>query len=110
MTFDDGILTVYMRSNTAQAGAMPVYERTFKASYYYGFDYLGFSRYYEALKAQVSLSHVVNVPDWIDIDSAADTVELEDGVNYRVAQVQKLWEQDGLKYTKLSLERITNDV
>ena len=88
---------------------MPVYELTYKASYYFGFDYVGFSRYYEALKAQVQLEHVVNIPDWVDIDTA-DTIALEDGYKYRIAQIQRQWDESGLKYTKISLERIRNDL
>ena len=100
MTYDDGILIVKTRTNTAENSMMPVYEYTDKARYFFGFDYVGYSRYYEALKAQVQIDHVVNVPEWIEIDGA-DVVELEDGITYRLAQIQRTWD-DGLKITKLS--------
>lgn len=109
MTFDDGILTVKTRTNTAANSLMPVYSYTQKAQYFFGFDYVGYNRYFEAMKAQVQIEHVVNVPEWIDIDGA-DVVELEDGVMYRLAQIQRTWNEDGLKITKLSLERVKNVV
>lgn len=109
MTFDDGILTIKSRTNTAANSMMPSYSYTTKASYYFSFDYLGFSRYYEALKAQTQLEHLVNIADWIDV-STEDICVLEDGVNYRIAQVQKIWDRTGLKITKLSLERIVNEL
>ena len=106
MTFDDGILIVKTRTNTAENGLMASYSYVEKARYFFGFDYVGYNRYYEAMKAQVQIEHVVNVPEWIDIDGA-DVVELEDGVMYRLAQIQRTWD-DGLKITKLSLERVKN--
>lgn len=109
MTFDDGILTVWSRQNVAENGMMPSYELVKTGEYYFSFDYLGFSRFYEAMKAQVELSHVVNVSDWVNIDTA-DMIELEDGVMYKAVQVQKQWDDDGLKITKISLEVVKNDV
>lgn len=108
MTFDDGILTVWSRANVAENGEMPRYELTKQGEYFFGFDYLGFSRFYEAMKAQVELSHIVNVADWIDIDTA-DIIRLEDGKDYRCVQIQKQWE-DGLKITKISLEVVRNEI
>lgn len=108
MTFDDGILTIKSRSNTANNGMMPVYTYVTKASYYFSFDYLGYKRYFEALKAQTQLEHVVNISDWIDVD-INDICVLEDDIRYRIAQVQRQWD-DGLKITKLSLERIVNEL
>lgn len=108
MTFDDGILIIYRNENTAANGEMPVHTEVKKGEYFFGFDYLGFNRYFEALKAQVQLDHVVNVPEWIDIRNT-DSVQLEDGIMYRPAQIQRTYD-DGLKITKISLERIQNDV
>lgn len=108
MTFDDGILTVYTMQDVAENGGKPNYKPVYKASYYFCFDILGFSRYYTALQAKTQLSDVVNVPEWVDI-AVSDTVRLEKGgVEYRIAQVQKMYDENGLKITKLSLERVVD--
>lgn len=108
MTFDDGILTVYSVQNTAENGAKPKYEPVQKEQFYFGFDVLGFSRFYTAKEAHTQLSHVVNIPGWPDLDTN-DIVTLESDFYYSLAQIQPMWDDDGLKFTKLSLERITNE-
>lgn len=108
MTFDDGILKVCEITNTAPNGNKPVYKLAVKASYYFGFDVVGFNRYYTALSAKVQISHVVNIPGWDQI-SALSVIVLEDGTQYRLSQVQPMLDDAGLRITKLSLERITEN-
>lgn len=105
MTFDDGLLTVYEKVNIAENGNKPVYALKFKMALYFGFDVLGYNRYYTALQANNRIESVVNVPMWEDIDTF-DIVALEDGKQYTLSMLQRLVDEDGLKYTKLSLERL----
>ena len=105
MTFDDGLLTVYEKINIAEKGDKPEYALKFKMALYFGFDALGYNRFYTALQANSRIEAVVNVPMWEDIDSL-DIVVLEDGKQYTLSMVQRLIDKDGLKYTKLSLERL----
>lgn len=105
MTFDDGILTIYRTQNTANPGEKPKTELIEKEKYYYGFDTLGINRYYTALQAKQQIECVVNIPGWGNI-TALDICELENGMQYRIAMRQPSWNEDGLKITKLSLERI----
>ena len=105
MTFDDGILKIYRTKNVANAGDMPKEEVALKSEHYFGFDVLGYSRYYTALQAQQNISLVVNIPDWHDI-SVLDLAELEDGGRYIVRMTQPMKNEDGLNITKLTLEKV----
>ena len=106
MTFDDGILKVCGVTNTAESGDKPKYELTEKARFYFSFDVLGIQRYFTALEAKAELSHVVNIPGWNELDPR-DIVVLEDDKQYRLAMVQPMKDDNGLRITKLSLERIS---
>lgn len=105
MTFDDGILTIYKTENAAEPGAKPVTKLLEKEKYYYGFDTLGISRYYTALQANQQIEAVVNIPGWGDIESW-DICALDDGTQFKIVMRQPVINEDGLRITKLSLERI----
>lgn len=105
MTFDDGMIGIYMIKNSAAAGEMPKEEPMLKDEYYFGYDALGYNRYYTALQAQQKIESVIRVPDWGYIKST-DICIMEDGKKYKIKMIQQMRDEDGLKYTKLSLERI----
>lgn len=108
MTYDDGILCICKTVNGAKPGEKPVIKLEEKDKYYYGYDTLGFQRYYTAKQAQEQIECVVNVPGWNDIE-ATDICVLENGKQYRISLVQPMKDTDGLKMTKLSLERISEE-
>lgn len=105
MTFDDGILTIFYVENVSKPGGMPITQLIPKEHYYYSYDNIGINRYYTALQAQQTIEAVVNIPGWGDI-SATDICALDDGVQYRIVMRQPTTDEDGLRITKLSLERI----
>lgn len=104
-TFDDGILTIYKTENMAEPGAKPIPGLIQKERYCYGFDTLGIQRYYTALQAKQLIECVVNIPGWGDIKTT-DICALENGDQFRISMRQPTWDDDGLRITKLSLERI----
>lgn len=106
MTFDDGILTIYTVSNSAETGNKPIYTLTEKSKHYYGVDTLGFSRYYTALEANQQIECVVNIPLWHNI-VPMDICVLENGIQYMLRLIQPMADDQGLKITKLTLERIS---
>lgn len=108
MTFDDGILKIYKTDNTAAPGDMPREELVLKSEHYFGFDVLGYNRYYVALQAQQNISAVVNIPEWHGI-SPLDVAELEDGQQYKIRLAQPMKDENGLNITKLTLERVVAD-
>lgn len=105
MTFDDGILSICRTVDTAKPGMKPEIRLERKEQYYFGFDNIGIARYYTAMQANQQISAVVNIPDWGDI-STLDICVLEDGRQYKVAMCQPTTDENGLRITKLSLERI----
>lgn len=105
MTFDDGILTIYAAKNEAHTGMMPKTVLYEKERFYFSFDTLGISRYYTALQARQQIEAVVNIPGWPNI-CATDICALEDGRQYRIVMRQPTLDDQGLRITKLSLERL----
>lgn len=106
MTFDDGILTIYEVTNSAQPGAKPVPALAEKSRHYFEYETLGVTRYYTALQANQQIAAVVDIPGWNDVKTT-DICVLEDGGQYTVAMVQPTFDEDGLRITKLSLERVS---
>ena len=107
MTFDDGILTIYEVENSAPPGEKPVASLKEKGRYYYGYDQIGITRYYQALQAERQIEAVVNIPGWENIQ-VADVVVMQErpNIQYQVGFVQPGMDDDGLRITKLTLERI----
>lgn len=105
MTFDDGILKVCSVVNSAANGQKPVYKLSERQSFYFSYDILGINRYFTALNSKMRIDAVVNIPEWHEIDSR-DVVVLEDDRQYRLTLIQPQLDIDGLRITKLSLERI----
>lgn len=107
MTFDHGIIGIYEVVNDASPGNMPMEKLKKKFDSYFAFSTLGIQRYYTALQAKQQLEAVVNLPDWQDV-KALDIAVLESGVQYRIQTVQPTWDDNNLKITRLSLERLGN--
>lgn len=108
MTFDDGILRIYTVENIAENGAKPKKGLVLRSKFFFGFDVLGVNRYYTALEAKIQLAHVVNIPGWGGV-SVLDIAIMEDGTQYRVQMIQPQLDENGLRITKLSLERIVTE-
>ncbi len=108
MTFDDGILKIYEIENVSENGKKPEKMLVKKSEHYFGFETLGIRRYFTALQAQRKIESVVNVPGWNAI-VATDICVMEDGCQYKMAMVQLTKDEDDLKITKLSLERLGED-
>lgn len=108
MTFDDGILKIYKIENVSPKGDMPNEKLIYKSSSYFEYDDLGITRYYTALAHNQMIESVVKIQYDRDI-KALDIAEMEDGLLYRIVMVQHPYDDDGLRYTRLSLERINDE-
>lgn len=108
MTFDDGILKIYRLENTAQKGDMPSEQLIYISSHYFGYGQLGIKRYYIALSNKQQIECVVNIHFDNEI-KVYDIVEDETNSFFRIAMIQHDFDDDGLRYTKLSLERLNDD-
>ena len=86
MTFDDGKLEIYRTVNAADPGEKPRMELRYQSSHAFGYETVGISRYYTALQAK-------------------EKIRIE-GASFRCAMVQHVLDENGLKITRLSLERL----
>lgn len=107
-TFDDGILTIYSIENIAKPGDMPVTRLVKKASFYFGYETVGINRFYTALQANRQIEFVVHIPGWNDI-GATDVCVLENGKQCTMPQIQPTLDDDNLRITRLSLERVSQE-
>lgn len=108
MTFDDGIVRVYAVENIALAGMKPRHGLKFKSQHYFGFETVGITRYRSAMQTQNQISDLIHI--WQDRDiTAKDICILEDGRQYKCGLVQHLENEDGLRITKIELERMGED-
>lgn len=122
MTFDDGEVKIYQITNIAAPGAKPKEALGEYETHCFRIEAVGITRYYEALKADQMISDVISIPDWHNIRPDAQIAVMEDGSQYRIRQVQRTYDGDGmrkynpmgvsfnegLKITRLSLERVGN--
>ena len=114
MTFDDGIVGVYELTQRKVPGKMPVEGLDLKEKFYFGHETLGIQRYYTALQAKQEIDSVISVPGWNMIKAnrhiaiIADADGVIDGScdQYRIVMVQLTTDEDNLRITRLSLERI----
>lgn len=107
MTFDDGIVTIYRLENKAKKGDMPDMKLFYKSSYHFSFEELGLTRYYTALSAKQLIESVIAI--YLDRSILTnDIATMEDGTQFKIVMVQHPMDDDGLRYTRLSLERIND--
>lgn len=105
MLLDSGVLTVCSRSNITRPGKMPAEKLTKKSEHWYGERTVGYGRYFAAQQANEQVDILVRI--WHDRDiRSTDYCVLEDGEQYRIVQVQHAVDEDGLRVTDLSLERL----
>ena len=108
MTLDDGVLKIFSVENIADQGMKPVYGLKFKSRHYFGFETVGVQRYYTAMKANSRISDLVSI--WEDRSiTPADICIMEDGNQYRCSFIQHMKDEEGLRITKITLERMNEE-
>lgn len=108
MTYDDGILSICRVTNSAEPGNKPVIRLEEKEKYYYGYEELGVTRYYQAKNANQQIECVVRIQGWEDV-KVTDICILEDGIQYQISMVQPTHDENGLRMMKLTLERVKQE-
>ena len=104
---DDGILTFYELTNTAEDGAMPVEQLVTVGTAYYARRTVGVTRLYAAFGANRSidvLARCFNTPTLPEGTKPAQFVILEDEKQYRIDAVQELPDLDAVDLTLVRLE------
>lgn len=99
---DTGLLTIYSLSNTAEAGEKPVEQLVEVTTAYYSERTVGYGRMYAAMGANIKIDALVRC--WMtSIPEDGKYVILEDDNQYRIAQMQKIIDEDAVD---LTLERL----
>lgn len=105
MTFDDGIVGVYQLENKSKSGDKPDYTAKLKEKFYFSYETLGVNRYYTALQAGQRIETVISVPGWANVNTN-DICIFENGCQYQIRMLQPTIDDDSLKITRISLERL----
>lgn len=108
MTLDDGILKIYSVENAAEPGEKPAYGLKLKSEHYFAFETVGIQRHYAAMQANSKITELVRI--WEDRGiSGKDICILEDQKQYKCSFVQHMKDEEGLRITKITLERLENE-
>lgn len=105
MLLDSGVLTLCTLQNTAALGAMPVERLVPQGSHWFGERTVGYGRQYAAKGVNEQVDLLARI--WQDRTARIGMYALLDsGEQYRIDNVQQLWDDDGLRVTDLTLHRL----
>lgn len=103
-SFQDGVVKLYRKENTARPGDMPREELVPKLTLRYRRRTVGIQRYYEAKQAQQEINEVIRCP-LVSSVCARDIAVLPDEKKYLIRQVQYP-EDPAVPVMDLALERL----
>ena len=107
MLFDAGTLTLCRLENTAKPGEMPREQLVPLRQCFYGERTVGYGRQYAARGVNEQIDVLARI--WQDRGARVGMYAvLENGEQYRINNAQQLLDDDGLRVTDLSMERIEN--
>lgn len=106
MTFDDGIIGVYERVNTAGKGELPKPALRLKSRHYFSYETLGYGRYYQAKKIDDEIENVIDIERDRNISNKDIIVIEDDQTQYQVSMVQHPVDDDGIHFTRITLSHI----
>lgn len=108
MIFDAGMITVCTLQNTAAPGSMPSETLIPVFSEYFGERTVGYNRFYQAQGVNEQVDMLVRI--WRNtaarIGMYAVLSSSENDGQYRITNVQQMLDEDGLKVTDLTLQRM----
>lgn len=106
MRHDDGVLTVYELTNTADNGLMPSFKKDKVAEHFFLYRTVGFNRYFRASGVNMQVDALCRI--WEDRSIRGNMICEINGEIYRILQVQHLFDENNMRVTDLSLERISD--
>ena len=114
MTFDDGIIGVYELTEVKTPGKMPTEGLSLKERFFFRHDILGINRYYIAKQAGQNIEDVISIPGWNTFTANRHIVIFADAdgnidsscPQYRIVMVQPTHDEQGLRITRLTLEKV----
>ncbi|MDO9492663.1 hypothetical protein [Acetobacterium sp.] len=113
--FDGGLVKIYKIGNVNTPGDTPVEALTFYQSFYFEEKTIGMTRAYAAMQADSKIDRLISI--WQDRTVTAECVcvifdgsmiedNVEVGIQYRITQAQHKTNNDGLRISDLTLERL----
>lgn len=103
-TFDDGVIQVCSLLNQANPGEMPKPKLVPYKRYFFQDMMVGYSRQYAAQGVNEFIDMLVRI--WQDRSIVAGMYAVILGKQYRISQIQHLYNNDGLKVTDLTLAHL----
>lgn len=105
MLLDSGVLTIYTLKDYYSSGRVPKQKLVEHSQHYYGERMIGFSRQYAANGVNQRIDLLARV--WHDRSLIIGMYATDDeGTQYRITNVQHLIDEDGLRVTDLTMERL----
>lgn len=104
--YDDGKMKLYRLQDDAKPGEMPQERLVFLQEAWFEFRVVGYGRFYAAKGAQQQADLLLRTPEPLPDARIGMYVVLEDGLQYRVDNVQRTTDDDGLPVTDLTLFRL----
>jgi hypothetical protein len=106
--FDAGTVTICTLRNTAAAGQMPKEQLQTVTAAYFGERTVGYNRYYAAAGVNEQIDLLIRIwrTNQVRIGMYAVLSMSENDGQYRITNVQQLLDDDGLKVTDLTLQRL----
>ena len=105
--FDDGIITIYTLENTTSPGSMPVEKLVLFKQFYFAYRMVGYSRQFAARGVNEKIDEMVRI--WQDRAVRIGMYAIIDGVQYRISDIQQLYDETGLGVTDITLVRLGED-
>lgn len=113
--FDGGLVKIYKIGNASNPGDTPVEGLTFYQSFYFEEKTIGMTRAYAAMQADSKIDRLISI--WQDrsvtdqcvcviFDGSKIEDNVEVGIQYRITQAQHKTNNDGLRISDLTLERL----
>lgn len=106
MTFDDGIVGIYERINTAGKGELPKPALRLKSRHYFSYETLGYGRYYQAKKIDDELENVIDIQRDRTISNKDIVIVEDEDIQYQISMVQHPIDEDGLQFTRITLSHL----
>ena len=104
MLLDSGELTLCTAKDIAEPGARPVYKLIPGNVHLYGERTIGYGRQYAAMGVNEQVDLLARI--WQDRSARIGMYALINGEQYRIDNVQHLTDEEGLKVTDLTLQRL----
>lgn len=106
MKHDDGIVKIYELTNSGANGLMPRMTKVLHSQHFFEYRTVSFRRYFERSGVNMQVDHVIRI--WEDRTLKTNMIRLIGSDYYRIIQVQHMFDEDNLRVTDLSLERVSD--